>query len=168
MAYLEVTSISANVIHDAFGGSLEMKYPDLGVGLVFSYPINTRTANADIARTRLEIRQLEDRIGDVRVSLTASARSIIVRMRELRDVIDANIAAIAANEKRTEEELKLYNQGRGDLAFVIQSRDNIALSELEYAGNVATYHNLLLQLEALADRLLPTPPDETENPKSNR
>jgi outer membrane protein TolC len=140
-----------------FGGAFEMKYPDLGVGLVFSYPITTRTAKADIARTRLEIRQLEDRLSDARISLAAAARSIIVRMEELQDVIDANVSSIAANEKRTEEELKLYNQGRGDLAFVIQAQDNIALSELEYAGNVATYHNLILQLEALADRLLPTP-----------
>jgi outer membrane protein TolC len=142
---------------DGFGGAFEMKYPDLGVGLVFSYPLTTRTAKADIAKTRLEIRQLEGRLSDVRISLTAAARSIIVRMEELRDVIDANILAISANEKRTEEELKLYNQGRGDLAFVIQSQDNIALSELEYAGNVTTYHNLILQLEALADQLLPTP-----------
>jgi outer membrane protein TolC len=137
-----------------------MKYPDIGVGVVFSYPIGTRTAKADIARTRLEIQQLQDRIADVQISLTASARGIIVRMTELRDVIDANKSSISANERRTEEELKLYNQGRGDLAFVIQSRDNIALSELEYAGNVATYHNLILHLEALADQLLPTPEDQ--------
>jgi outer membrane protein TolC len=145
---------------DSWGGAFEMKYPDIGVGVVFSYPIGTRTAKADIARTRLEIQQLQDRIADVQISLTASARGIIVRMTELRDVIDANKSSISANERRTEEELKLYNQGRGDLAFVIQSRDNIALSELEYAGNVATYHNLILHLEALADQLLPTPEDQ--------
>ena len=78
-------------------------------------------------------------------------------MKELNDVIDSNIAQIQSNRARTEEELKLYNQGRGDLTFVIQSRDRVALSELEYAGNAATYHTLLLQLHALADELLPTP-----------
>jgi len=148
---------------DSWGGAFEMKYPDVGVGVVFSYPIGTRTAKADIARTRLEVRQLQDRIADVQISLTASARGIIVRMTELRDVIDANQLAISANVKRTEEELKLYNQGRGDLAFVIQSQDNIALSELEYAGNLTTYHNLILQLEALADHLLPTPDHQSDD-----
>jgi hypothetical protein len=62
----------------------------------------------------------------------------------------------------------LYNQGRGDLTFVIQSRDNVALSELEYAGNAATYHHLALQLEALSDRLLPTPPGDYGRADSNR
>lgn len=142
---------------DTWGGAFEMKYPDIGVAFVFSYPIGTRTATADVAGTRLEIRQLGNRLEEVRVSLTATARGIIVRLIELQDVIAANELAIQANQKRTEEELKLYNQGRGELAFVIQSQDNIALSELEYVGNLATYHNLLLQLDALADRLLPTP-----------
>ncbi|MGD8414330.1 MAG: TolC family protein [Candidatus Latescibacterota bacterium] len=151
---------------DSWGGAFEMKYPDVGVGLVFSYPIGTHTADADIAGTRLEIRQLEDRLAQVRISLGASARSIIVQMNELKDVIEANRLSVAANTKRTEEELKLYNQGRGDLAFVIQARDNVALSELEYAGNLANYHNLVLQLEALSDRLLPTPEDNPYKTKS--
>jgi outer membrane protein TolC len=142
---------------DGYAGSWEMTYPDLGVGLVFSYPIGTRTATADIERTRLEVRQLEVSLQDTRLSLEAAARGILVQMEELRDVIESNIDQIESNRARTEEELKLYNQGRGDLTFVIQSRDRVALSELEYARNAATYHALLLQLRALADELLPTP-----------
>ncbi len=146
---------------DSYGGSWEMTNPDIGAGLVFSYPLGTRTATADVERTRLQVRQLELSIQDTRVSLDTAARSILVRMNELKDVINSNIAQIQSNRARTEEELKLYNQGRGDLTFVIQSRDRVALSELEYAGNAATYHALLLQLHALADDLLPTP--ETAN-----
>jgi outer membrane protein TolC len=142
------------------GGSWEITNPDVGVGLVFSYPINNRTATADVEQTRLQIRQLEKTIQNAQITLEASVRSIMVRMRELRDVIDNNIEQIASNRQRTEEELKLYEQGRSDLTFVIQSRDRIALSQLEYAGNAAEYHNLLLQLRALADELLPTPAPE--------
>ena len=153
---------------ESWGGAFEMKYPDFGAGLVFSYPLGTRTASANVERTRLELRQLEERIRAVQISLGASARRIIVELVELRDVIAANKLSIEANEKRTGEELKLYNQGRGDLAFVIQARDNIALSELEYAGNVATYHNLLLRLEALSDQLLPVPDAGAEDPGQGR
>jgi outer membrane protein TolC len=142
---------------DSYGGSWEMTYPDIGAGLVFSYPIGTRTATADIERTRLQVRQLEVSMQDTRVSLETAARGILVQMAELRDVIDSNVDQIESNRARTEEELKLYDQGRGDLTFVIQSRDRVALSELEYARNAATYHTLLLQLRALADELLPTP-----------
>jgi outer membrane protein TolC len=144
------------------GGSFEMTNPDVGIGLVFSYPINNRTATADVEKTRLQIRQLELSIQSTQLELEATARTIIVRMRELRDVIDSNIEQISSNRKRTEEETKLYNQGRGDLTFVIQSRDRVALSELEYAGNAAQYHQLVLQLRALSDELLPTPPQNLD------
>lgn len=145
-----------------FTGSFEMTNPDVGIGLVFSYPINNRTATADVEKTRLQIRQLELSIQNTQLSLEAAARTIIVRMRELRDVIDSNIEQISSNKKRTEEEIKLYTQGRNDLTFVIQSRDRVALSELEYAGNAAEYHHLLLQLRALSDELLPTPPQNLD------
>ena len=145
-----------------FTGSFEMTNPDVGIGLVFSYPINNRTASADVEKTRLQIRQLELSIQNTQLSLEAAARTIIVRMRELRDVIDSNIEQISSNKKRTEEEIKLYTQGRNDLTFVIQSRDRVALSELEYAGNAAEYHHLLLQLRALSDELLPTPPQNLD------
>jgi len=145
-----------------FTGSFEITNPDVGIGLVFSYPINNRTATADVEKTRLQIRQLELSIQNTQLSLEAAARTIIVRMRELRDVIDNNIEQISSNKKRTEEEIKLYTQGRNDLTFVIQSRDRVALSELEYAGNAAEYHHLLLQLRALSDELLPTPPQNLD------
>lgn len=146
---------------DQFGGSFELTNPDLGIGLEFRYPIGNRTAAADVERTNLQIRQLEKSKQDAQISLEAAARSILVRMGELRDVIASNVEQIESNQRRTEEELKLYNQGRGDLTFVIQSRDRVAISQLEYAENAATYHNLMLQLEALTDELLPTPPAET-------
>jgi outer membrane protein TolC len=145
---------------EGFAGSLELTNPDVGVGLEFSYPIGTRTATADVEKTRLQIRQLENSIQNTRLSLETSARTIIVRMQELQDVIDSNIEQINSNKKRTEQERALYDQGRNDLTFVIQSRDRVALSELEYAGNAAQYNQLLLQLRALSDELLPTPPPQ--------
>jgi outer membrane protein TolC len=144
------------------GGSFEMTNPDVGVGLEFRYPLGNRTASADFEKTRLQIRQLEKSKQNAQVTLEAAARSILTRMQELRDVIASNVAAIESNRKRTEEEQKLYDQGRGDLTFVIQSRDRVAISQLEYAENAATYHGLILQLEALTDELLPTPPTNAE------
>jgi len=56
--------------------------------------------------------------------------------------------------------LKLYNQGRGDLTFVIQSRDNEENAKLTYAQNSTLYHKLILQYRSLLDELLPSPQRE--------
>jgi outer membrane protein TolC len=71
-------------------------------------------------------------------------------------VLKLNQEQIESARQKTEEELKLYNQGRGDLTFVIQSRDNEENAKLTYAQNSIFYHKLILQYHALLDELLPS------------
>jgi hypothetical protein len=93
-------------------------------------------------------------IKEVEISLEAGLRNILVQADELTAVLDNNVAQIETAKQRTEEEIRLYNQGRGDLTFVIQSRDREASSKLSYAENSALYHNLVLQFRAITDELL--------------
>ena len=68
-------------------------------------------------------------------------------------MLSLNREQIQSARDRTEEELKLYNQGRGDLTFVILSRDNEENAKLTYAANALTYHKLNLEYLALMDQL---------------
>lgn len=140
---------------DEFAGSLEMTHPDVTVGLELRYPLGNRTANADVEQAHLRERQLELARRDVEVTLSSGMRAIVVELNELSGVLALNRERIETARRKTEEELSLYNQGRGDLTFVIQSRDNEAGAKLAYAEHALLYHKLLLQYSALADRLLP-------------
>jgi hypothetical protein len=62
------------------------------------------------------------------------------------------------------EEIKLYNQGRSSLPFVIQSRDNEENARLTYAVNARTYQSLVLSYRALVDELF-VPDEVEEEPK---
>jgi len=103
---------------------------------------------------RLQRRQLDKAVEDVKITLESGLRAIFVQVVELEKVLAKNLDQIETARQRTEEELRLYEQGRGDLTFVIQSRDGEAGSRLSYAENSALYHRLVLQHEALMDRLL--------------
>ena len=141
---------------ESFGKSFEVTQPDVGIGLEFRYPLGNRAATADVYATRLQRRQLEFAVRSVQVELAAAARNILVQLDELDGVLRSNVAQIETARLKTQEELKVYNQGRGDLTFVIQSRDAEARSKLAYAENAALYHTLVLQYRELADQLLPT------------
>ena len=65
-----------------------------------------------------------------------------------------NQAQIESAGEKTLEELRMYDQGRSQLAFVIQSRDSEQNVRLGYTGNAALYHILLLQYHAVLDELL--------------
>lgn len=137
-----------------FAGALDVTQPDLTVGLELRYPIGNRTAAANVDGARLQRRQLEMAVEDVRITLESGVRAVTVQAQGLENVLINNVAQIETARRRTSEELRLYEQGRGDLTFVIQSRDGEASSKLSYAENAALYHRLVLQYRALTDQLL--------------
>jgi outer membrane protein TolC len=139
---------------EAMGASFALDHPDIGVGLELRYPIGNRTAEADLATTRLELRQLAYARGDVEVSLRAGMEGIITQLEGLDEVLALDVQRIETARRKTEEEQLLYERGRGNLTFVIQSRDEEAIARLDYAENAARFHELVLQYRALADELL--------------
>ncbi|MFC1628493.1 TolC family protein [Gemmatimonadota bacterium] len=128
-----------------------MDKPDLSLRLRYSIPIQNRTARSQLERTRSQTEQLEQQIAEIRLSLVATLTNLHIQMREMRRVLDLNLEQIASAERRTAEELRLYNQGRGFLTFVIQSQDSEQNARLTYATNAAAYHDLMLTWENLLD-----------------
>ena len=82
--------------------------------------------------------------------------NIYIQIQELERVLALNQEQIESAKAKTGEELKLYNQGRGELTFVIQSQDSEQNAKLTYAQNGLTYHRLIVAYRALLDELLPS------------
>lgn len=139
---------------ETFGNSLEITKPDFSVGLLFSQQLGSHRADYDVSRTELQILQLEARLKKTRLDLESALQNLLIQMDELVRVMELNRQEIESAERKTEEELKLYEQGRSDLTIVIQSRDNQQNARQILAQNAASYHNLLLRYRELTDQLL--------------
>jgi outer membrane protein TolC len=137
----------------SFGEALQIDRPSASIGLRFQVPLKNRTARSEIARTDLQLAQLTDEIADVTIELVSAYTNLHIQMTELQKVLQLNREQIESARERTTEELRLYNQGRGELTFVIQSRDNEQNARLTYAQNALTYQKLWVQAQSLADRL---------------
>jgi len=148
-----VTQFNVKNADQSYGGSFKMDKPDALVGLQLSVPLGNRTANHSITMTDLQIDQLEKELDDLKLSLEASLTEVYIQLKELEKVLELNREQIESAQERTKEELKLYNRGRGELTFVIQSRDNEQNAELTYASNATMYQKLLIQYRALMDEL---------------
>ena len=153
---LFLAELNTKNLDESFGKSLAMDKPDALIGLQFSVPLEKRTSKHQVARTDLQISQLKKQLDQVTLELSSALTHLHIQIRELEDVLKLNQEQIESARQKTQEELKLYNQGRGDLTFVIQSRDNEEDAKLTYAQNSIFYHKLLLQYRALADELLPS------------
>ncbi|UCH85157.1 MAG: TolC family protein [Candidatus Latescibacterota bacterium] len=135
--------------------ALNLDRPEVSVSLDFRYPLGNRTARNDVAKTNLEIRQLEEQIKSVSIDLEAEIRKILIQIDELVKIMALNREQIETAREKTKAEQERYEQGRGALNFVIQSRDDEFIAQLRLAINAATYHQLVLTYRALADELLP-------------
>jgi outer membrane protein TolC len=139
---------------DEFVDALKLDKPDMSVSLMFRYPLGNRTAQANVAKTTLEIHKLEKEIENISLDLESGVVNLLILIEEFEKVLDLNREQIRSSSAKTEEELSLYKQGRSDLTFVILSRDNEQQAKLTYAQNATTYQKLILQYRALMDEFL--------------
>jgi outer membrane protein TolC len=139
---------------ESYGKSFGVDNPSLFVGLQFIYPLGNHTSKADIRKSEIELLQLNAERKTVFLNLESSIRSILIQIREMEHVMALNLSQIESAKERTLEEIKVYEQGRGDMTFVIQSQDNEASSRLIYLQNAIAYHKFVLHYRALRDQLL--------------
>lgn len=149
-----VTEANVKGADDDFTDAFEMDKPDTLIGLNFRYPIGNRTARSQIKKTDLQILQLKKELDDLTINLVSTLTNLYIQIKELEKVLLLNVEQIQSARERTKEELKLYNQGRVELTFVIQSRDNEENAKLTYATNALSYHKLVVEYRSLMDELL--------------
>jgi outer membrane protein len=140
--------------NEAFGESLEIYQPEAIVSLIFAKPLGSTTAKGQIGKIEKQIAQIDEEKKSLERDLEASMINLLIQIRDLEDVLDLNRKQIESAQEKTKEELKLYNQGRSELTFVIQSEDNEEAAKLTYAGNAYLYQTLILQYLALLDDIL--------------
>jgi hypothetical protein len=97
--------------------------------------------------------QLQKQTEELTIDLSSALANLLTQATQLRTVLHVNEEQIESAQRKTAEELKLYNQGRGELTFVIQSRDSEQAAALTLAANALTYHKLMLQVRELTDQL---------------
>jgi len=151
-----VAQFNTKKVDTALGESFVLDKPDLVVGLQFRVPLENRTAKSQVAKTDLQLKQMQKQLHEISLDLESAVTNIYVQVRELEHVLTLNQEQIESAKAKTEEELKLYNQGRGELTFVIQSQDSEQNAKLTYAQNALTYHRLILAYRSLLDELLPS------------
>ncbi len=135
--------------------SFKINKPDGFVAIELSAPLGNRSVKAELEKTDLEIEQLQQDREGLEIFLEANLRSIMIRIKEMEKVLALNRRRIESAKGKREEEGKLYNQGRGELTFVLQSMDNEEKAKMVYLENSSLYHLYVLQYRALMDELLP-------------
>ena len=139
---------------ESFGDSLQMNQPRYQAGISVNYPLGNRSAKADLKTSRLVDQELAYSRQTLFRQMDAQLHNISTQLTELKKVLALNKRQMTVAKARTKEELKRHNQGKSELSFVLQSRDNEQNVMLNYAANAITYQKLWLSYQSLTDLLL--------------
>lgn len=148
------TQLNSKSLDDQVADALKMDKYDITVGLQLQFPLEKTTAKSQIEKTDFQIDYFKMQQEEVVVTLTSALTNLHIQLEEMNGLLKLNQEQIESARKKTAEELKLYNQGRGSLTFVIQSQDSEERAKLLYAQNAMTYHQLYVQYLALMDEIL--------------
>ncbi|MDH5525684.1 MAG: TolC family protein [Nitrospirota bacterium] len=135
--------------------ALSMNDPAYGVGVSLRYPLGNRSARADLRRVGLERQRLAAARDGAARDLSAALSGITVRLDELERLLTVTAQAVEVARSKTAEEEKLHAQGRTELTFVIQSRDDEQRAQAAHASTAAAWQQLHITWRELTDTLLP-------------
>lgn len=136
-----------------FDDALALDKPDIIGGLQLDFPLGNTYARSNVEKSDLQIAQLRWTRDKLILDLSAAITNITIQLEEMQKILALNREQIESAKDKTAEELKLYNQGRNDFTFVIQSQDGEQNARLNYALNALTYHKLIIEYMALTDAL---------------
>ncbi len=121
--------------------SFDIHNPDLRLSLRFSYPLGQKSADIQEQKAELQILQIDHQLASAKLELKSQLSSLFIQIKELNTILNLNDKVIQSAKMRMAEEQKLYEQGRGQLNFVIAGRDNLQNAKLLRAENAARYHS---------------------------
>lgn len=145
---LMVEKIDSNLL-----GVLPVNRPTAEIGIKLSVPLDNKEMKHSIQLNRLQRDRLMEMKKQVERELTSSLVNLNVQLKQFQNVLKLNQDLIESTRQKTIEEMRLFETGRGDLYFVIQSKDEEMQAYLTYAQNAFYYQNLYLQFRSLTDEL---------------
>jgi HAE1 family hydrophobic/amphiphilic exporter-1 len=115
-----------------FGDVLEQlftaDYPTWSLGFTLSYPIGQSTAEANVARARLERDQALARLRSLEISAVRDVRETAMRVEQNQQRIDAARLGRELAEQRLDAEQKRFEVGMSTSFLVIQAQRDLAVA----------------------------------------
>jgi outer membrane protein TolC len=123
----------------ALGHSLDNNAPNYGVGININIPLRNRTAQADQARSQMELRQSEMRLQQLYTQIRIQVINAQYALENDRASVIAAQTARDFNAQSLEAEQKKYKLGASTTANVLQQERTLAQGENNLISATAAY-----------------------------
>jgi outer membrane protein TolC len=134
-----------SVLGDVFSNA----YPTWVFGVTFGYPIGTSTAEANLARARLEQQQAQGNLKNLELQVAAQVRVAARQVQTNQQRVQAARATRSLEEQKLEAEEKKFAAGISTNFQVIQAQRDLAVARTSEVQAIADYNKSLVDLESV-------------------
>ena len=124
-------------------------FPNWTVGMTFSYPLGNSTADANLARARLERDQAAARLRADELAAVREVRQAALRLEQNRQRIETTQLARELAEQRLDAEQKRFDVGMSTSFLVIQAQRDLAIARNSELQSLLDYQLALIAFEAV-------------------
>ena len=124
-------------------------YPNWTIGMTFSYPLGNSTAEANLARARLERDQAAARLRSNEIGAVREVRQAALRLEQNRQRIDTVRLARDLAEQRLDAEQRRFEVGMSTSFLVIQAQRDLAIARNSELQGLLEYQLAVIAFEAV-------------------
>ena len=145
-------SIVANRSYGSvLGDVLSNTYPVWTLGVTVSYPIGASTAEANLARSRLQKEQSETQLKQMQVNIATQVRDLARQVQTNEKRVETTRVSRELAERRLEAAEKKFAAGIETSFFVFQAQRDLSQARTNLVRAVADLNKALVDLEAVQE-----------------
>jgi outer membrane protein TolC len=129
-------------------------YPDYSVGFQLNIPLRNRSAQADIIRDQLTLRQNELRQRQELNQIRVDVQNALIGLQQSRAQYQAAVKSRVLQEQTLDAEQKKYALGASTVFFVIQAQRDLATAQGAEVSALSSYNRARVSLNRATGRIL--------------
>jgi len=145
----QVTTVVPGGLLDAFSSLFSTNYPRWTIALNVSYPLGLSAQEAAVARSRVQLTQVEAQIKQVELQVATEVTNAAIQLRNTAEAVQASQAARELSNRRLEAELSKFEVGMSVNYFVVQAQRDLNDARNSELRAVLNYRKALVEFERL-------------------
>ncbi len=138
-----------------FGQMLRYDHPEFGVGVLLSFSVKNRAAQADHLRARLELEQAKAMVDLAKANSVLNIRTSISNLTPSRSQVEAAEKAVTAGQQIADAEQQRWANGVSTLDNVYETQLDLVRDQIAAIQSHANYAKTLMAAESAAGTFLP-------------
>ena len=134
-------------ISDAFNHLFDADFPVWTVQLNVSYPIGQSAADAQYARARIQVQQVQAQLRQLGLQIATEVTTAVVQIQGISRRIEASIAARELAEEQLAAEQSKFGAGMSTNFFVVQAQRDLATAQDTELRAILDQQKALVELE---------------------